>query len=47
MLALVRVGFDDSTDVRYLRKPFKGSEEMYFDMTSASYDWDELFGRVA
>jgi hypothetical protein len=39
------VGEDDATDVRYVRKPFKGSEEIYFDMTSANYDWDELFAR--
>jgi superfamily II DNA or RNA helicase len=47
ILALVRVGEDDTTDVRYLRKPFKGGEEIYFDMTSANYDWDELFARGA
>lgn len=45
ILALVEVRDDDSTDVRYLRKPFKGSEEMYFDMTSADYKWAELFAR--
>jgi superfamily II DNA or RNA helicase len=45
ILALVEVREDGSTDVRYLRKPFKGSEEMYFDMTSASYQWAELFER--
>jgi SNF2 family DNA or RNA helicase len=45
ILALVRVAEDDVTEVRYLRKPFRGSEEMYFDMTSANYDWDDLFAR--
>jgi SNF2 family DNA or RNA helicase len=45
ILALVRVDEEDQTEVRYLRKPFKGSEEMYFDMTSANYDWVEMFGR--
>lgn len=45
VLALVEVREDDSTEVRYARKPFKGSEEIYFDMTSANYDWGELFGR--
>jgi hypothetical protein len=45
ILALVRVDEDDETDVRYLRKPFPGTEEMYFDMTSANYQWDELFAR--
>lgn len=47
ILALVRVDEDDGTDVRYLRKPFRGTEEIYFDMTSANYDWDELFERGA
>jgi len=47
ILALVRVDEDDATDVRYVRKPFRGSEEIYFDMTSANYDWDELFTRGA
>ena len=46
VLALVRVAADDSTDVRYLRKPFKGTEEIYFDITSANYDWDEMFARA-
>jgi SNF2 family DNA or RNA helicase len=45
ILALVQVSEDNSTDVRYVRKPFKGGEEIYFDMTSANYDWDEYFGR--
>jgi SNF2 family DNA or RNA helicase len=47
VLALVEVREDDSTDVRYVRKPFGGSEEIYFDMTSANYQWDELFARGA
>jgi SNF2 family DNA or RNA helicase len=47
ILALVSVGEDGDTEVRYLRKPFLGPEETYFDMTSASYDWDELFERGA
>lgn len=45
VLALVEVREDDSTDLRYVRKPFKGTEEIYFDMTSANYDWNEYFGR--
>jgi hypothetical protein len=45
ILALVEVRDDSSTDVRYVRKPFTGSEEMYFDMTSANYKWAQLFGR--
>jgi SNF2 family DNA or RNA helicase len=45
ILALVEVREDDSTNVRYLRKPFKGSEEMYFDMTSANYKWADLYER--
>jgi superfamily II DNA or RNA helicase len=45
ILALVKVRDDDSTEIRYLRKPFKGSEEMYFDMTSANYKWTDLYTR--
>jgi hypothetical protein len=47
ILALVEVRDDDTTDVRYVRKPFKGSEEMYFDMTSANYKWADLYARGA
>jgi SNF2 family DNA or RNA helicase len=46
ILALVTVDGDE-TEVRYLRTPFLGPEEVYFDMTSASYDWDELFARAS
>jgi SNF2 family DNA or RNA helicase len=46
ILALVRVDENDGTEVRYLRKPFRGTEEVYFDMTSANYAWDELFARA-
>jgi SNF2 family DNA or RNA helicase len=45
VLALVEVRDNDSTDVRYIRKPFKGAEEVYFDMTSANYPWPEYFAR--
>jgi superfamily II DNA or RNA helicase len=45
ILALVQVSENDATEVRYLRKPFKGSEEMYFDMTSANYRWTDLYSR--
>ncbi len=45
ILALVSVGEDGDTEVRYLRQPFHGPEETYFDMTSANYNWDELFAR--
>jgi superfamily II DNA or RNA helicase len=45
VLALVEVGESDETEVRYLRKPFPGKEDIYFDMTSANYKWDELFAR--
>ena len=46
VLALVEVRDDDSTEVRYLRRPFKGTEEIYFDMTSANYDWHEYLSRA-
>ena len=46
VLALVEVRDDDSTEARYLRKPFKGTEDIYFDMTSANYLWQEYFDRA-
>jgi hypothetical protein len=46
VLALVAVRDDDSAEVRYLRKPFRGTEDIYFDMTSANYLWDEYFARA-
>jgi superfamily II DNA or RNA helicase len=46
VLALVEVRDDDSTTVRYLRKPFKGTEDIYFDMTSANYRWNDYFDRA-
>jgi SNF2 family DNA or RNA helicase len=46
VLAVVEVCEDYSTIVRYLRKPFRGTEEIYFDLTSANYDWHELFNRA-
>jgi SNF2 family DNA or RNA helicase len=45
ILALVEIAVDDETNVRYLRRPFPGTEEIYFDMTSANYDWREYFDR--
>jgi hypothetical protein len=44
ILALVEVGEDESTDVRYLRHPFVGAEDAYFGVTSVNYDWDTYFG---
>jgi hypothetical protein len=45
VLALVEVAPDDGTTVRYVRRPFAGTEEMYFHMTSANYEWDEFFAK--
>jgi len=44
ILALVEVGEDESTDVRYLRHPFAGTQDAYFGVTSVNYDWDTYFG---
>jgi superfamily II DNA or RNA helicase len=43
ILALVRVGEDDSTDVRYVRNPFKGNEDFLFGMASVNYEWRTFF----
>ncbi|MEZ5098671.1 MAG: helicase-related protein [Thermoleophilia bacterium] len=45
ILALVQVNDDDSTRLRYVSRPFEGTEEMYFNVTSVNYRWDELFAR--
>jgi superfamily II DNA or RNA helicase/predicted nucleotidyltransferase len=44
LLALVTVDAD-TTDVRYLRQPFRATEDSLFAVTSVNYDWDELFAR--
>jgi len=46
ILALVEVGEDDSTRVRYLRHPFAGSKDAYFAVTSINYNWTTSFGRA-
>jgi len=48
VLALVEVSpHGPSRDVvRYLRHPFTGDEETYFDMTSVNFTWDRLFERA-
>ncbi|MBX5470786.1 MAG: DUF3883 domain-containing protein, partial [Thermoleophilaceae bacterium] len=43
LLALVEVRDDDSTEVRYLRRPFTGNEETYFDVTSVNFEWKSLW----
>ena len=35
----------ENDNVRYLRHPFTGDEETYFDMTSVNFTWDRLWGR--
>ena len=44
ILALVQVDHDDTAHVRYVTHPFAGTEDMYFNVTSVNYRWDELFG---
>lgn len=45
ILALVAVGDDDSTEVRYLTQPFAGTRDAYFGVTSVNYDWRTYFDR--
>ncbi len=42
ILALGKVHDDDSVELWYARRPFKGDEETYFEMTSANYDLEAL-----
>ena len=43
MLALVRVDGDRADEVRYIRQPFIGSDEVLFGVTSLNVGWDEMF----
>jgi SNF2 family DNA or RNA helicase len=44
VLALVRVD-GDTTEVRYIRHPFTGSDEVLFGVTSLNVEWKDMFGR--
>lgn len=45
ILALVSVDGDEACTVRYVRRPFTGSNEVLFGVTSLNVDWDEMFAR--
>ena len=45
ILALVKVK-DGYTELRYLRNPFSGQEETFFDVTSVNYNLEKLFGKA-
>ena len=44
VLALVRVDGNQAGEIRYIRQPFVGSDEVLFGVTSLNVDWDEMFG---
>jgi hypothetical protein len=44
MLALVSVDGDE-TDVRYVARPYKGSEDAFFETASVNYEWKKLWER--
>jgi len=46
ILALVAVGEDDSTELRYLQRPFRGDQDALFGVTSVTFAWSELWGRA-
>ena len=46
ILAIAEVGDRDVTDLRYLRQPFAGEKETFFDMTSVNYEWRKFFPRA-
>ncbi len=46
VLALVEVGLDHNDTVRYLRQPFRGREETYFEMTSVNFTWATMWDRA-
>ncbi len=45
VLALVRVDGDEAHEIRYVRHPFTGSDEVLFGVTSLIVDWGEMFAR--
>ena len=47
VLALVEVSpaGSDADQVRYVRNPFSGADDTYFDMTSVNYDWVRLWAK--
>ncbi|MGI8439718.1 MAG: helicase-related protein [Thermoleophilaceae bacterium] len=46
VLALVAVDEDDEGEVRYLREPFAGPQETFFEVTSVDYRWEHLWSRA-
>jgi superfamily II DNA/RNA helicase len=44
LLALVAVDGDE-TEPRYVTRPFKGTEDVYFDAASINFEWDKLWQR--
>ena len=45
LLALVRVDGDQADEIRYIRQPFTGSDEVLFGVTSLNVNWDDMFHR--
>jgi hypothetical protein len=46
ILALVVIEDGKAAKVHYLRNPFEGKPETYFETTSVNYDWKKLTGRA-
>jgi SNF2 family DNA or RNA helicase len=45
ILALVLVDGNEAREIRYIRHPFTGSDEVLFGVTSLNVDWGEMFAR--
>ena len=46
ILALVAVADDDTTEVRYLQRPYRGHEDTLFGVTKVTFVWDDLWTRA-
>jgi superfamily II DNA or RNA helicase len=46
VLALVEVGLNGTDTVRYLRQPFRGTDDTYFEMTSVNFTWRTMWDRA-
>jgi hypothetical protein len=45
ILALVEVAADDTTTVRYVRRPFTGQEDGLLGVASVNFEWDHFWSK--
>jgi superfamily II DNA or RNA helicase len=45
VLALAEVGDQEANELRYVREPFAGTEDLYFGIASVNFDWGKMWER--